>query len=180
MDTDLRTLPLTGLLKLYSEILQELVRRKVCRSTNNPVADIAELLVMEALTLTPAAKSTKGYDALDASGKRYEIKGRRVTANNSSRMLSAIRDCEARHFDYLAGVLFREDFSFDKACVVPFDVVHRQSTYRKHVNAHIFELKDELWNTSGVVDISKQIVAVLVRLDVAPTMPKRDPPKHER
>jgi hypothetical protein len=167
MDTHLCTLPLTGLLKLYSEILQELVRRKVCRSTNNPVADIAELLVIEALILTPAAKSTKGYDAVDGSGKRYEIKGRRVTADNPSRMLSAIRDCEAHHFDYLAGILFREDFSFEKACVVPFEVVQRRSTYRKHVNAHIFELKDELWNASGVIDISKQIAAVLARLDAA-------------
>jgi hypothetical protein len=153
------------LLKLYSEILQELVRRKACHSTNNPVADIAELLVIEALRLTPATKSNKGYDAIDPSGKRYEIKGRRVTANNSSRMLSAIRDCNGRHFDYLAGVLFREDFLFDKACVVPFDVVYRRSTYRKHVNSHILDLKDDLWNTTGVVDISKQIAAVVARLD---------------
>jgi hypothetical protein len=171
MDGDFRTLSLTGVLNLYSEILRELVRRKACRSTNNPVADIAELLVVEALDLTPAAKSTKGYDAVDLSGKRYEIKGRRLTADNPSRMLSAIRDCDAGHFDYLAGVLFREDFSFAKACLVPFDVVLRRSTYRKNVNAHIFELKDELWNTTGVVDISMQIADALVRLDASLTGP---------
>jgi hypothetical protein len=171
MDDGLRTLSLTGLLNLYSTILAELVRRNACRSTNNPVADIAELLVVEALSLTPAAKSTKGYDAVDISGKRYEIKGRRCTADNPSRMLSAIRDCDAGHFDYLAGVLFREDFSFAKACLVPFDVVVRRSTYRKHVNAHIFELKDELWSTTGVIDISMQIAAALVRLDATPTEP---------
>ena len=171
MDANLRNLPVTGLLTLYSEILQELVRRKVCRSTNNPVADIAERLVTEALSLTAAPKSTKGYDAIDVSGKRYEIKGRRVTANNPSRMLGAIRDCEARHFDYLAGVLFREDFSFARACLVPFDYVLQRSTYREHVNAHIFELKDELWSVAGVIDISLQVAAALGRLDAAPTSP---------
>lgn len=94
--------------------------------------------------------STKGYDAEDASGKRYEIKAQRLTAHNDSRMLSAIRDCEAAHFDYLAGVLFNEDFSLAKACIIPFNIVLAHSKYRKHTNAHIFELKDELWALPGV------------------------------
>jgi hypothetical protein len=102
MDVDLRAFTVAGLLRLYSEIVEELVRRKACRSTNNPVADIAEMLVIKALRLMPAAKSTKGYDAIDGAGKRYEVKARRMTRRNPSRMLSAIRDCEARHFDFLA------------------------------------------------------------------------------
>lgn len=165
MNIVLGTLPLTGLLKLYSDILRELVRRKVCRSTNNPVADIAELLVVKALGHMPAARNTKGYDAVDASGKRYEIKARRVTRHNPSRRLSVIRDCEARHFDFLAGVLFREDFSFDKACLIPFEVVLRRSIYNEHVNGHILELKDELWEAPGVVDITQEVAAALVSLD---------------
>jgi hypothetical protein len=165
MDVDLRAFTVAGLLRLYSEIVEELVRRKACRSTNNPVADIAEMLVIKALRLTPAAKSTKGYDAIDGAGKRYEVKARRITRRNPSRMLSAIRDCEARHFDFLAGVLFREDFSFDKACLVPFEVVLQRSTYRDHVNAHLFHLKDDLWAAVGVVDITQQVAAALASLD---------------
>jgi hypothetical protein len=163
---NLGTLRITELLRLYCEILQELLRREVCRSTNNPLADLSELLVINALSLIANPKSTKGYDAADAAGKRYEIKGRRLTAHNGSRMLSAIRDCHARHFDYLAGVLYQEDFSLHKACLVPFEIVLRESKYRKHTNAHIFELKDELWATSGVIDISKEIAAALSALDV--------------
>jgi hypothetical protein len=74
MDVELRTLRLSRLLRLYSELLQELVRRDVCRSTNNPVADIAELLIVEALGLDRAQKSAKGFDATDSRGKKYEIK----------------------------------------------------------------------------------------------------------
>ena len=165
MEISLGVLPLNRLLKLYGEVLDELLRRNICRSTNNPVADLAELQVIEALDLKRAPKSTKGFDAIDSDGQRYEIKSRRITSHNRSRMLSAIRDCETRHFDYLAGVLFREDFSFDKACLVPFEVVHRRSTCRQHVNAHIFQLKNDLWATPGVRDISSQIASVLVRLD---------------
>jgi hypothetical protein len=83
-------------------------------------------------------------------------------------MLSAIRDCEAAHFDYLAGVLFAENFCVLKACLVPHETVLALSKYRKHTNAHIFELKDELWALPGVVDITKKIGAELETIDLAP------------
>src|SRR6516162_6569993 len=83
----------------------------------------------QTLNLRPAPKSTKGYDAIDHDGKKYEIKGRRITSENPSRMLSAIRDCNARHFNYLAGVLFNEDFSRLRACVAPFEIVNKRSRY---------------------------------------------------
>lgn len=162
-------LRMTELLRLYTEILQELIHRNVCRSTNNPVADLTESLVIQALGLSRAQKSTKGYDAADADGKRYEIKGRRLTAHNGSRMLSAIRECEKRHFDFLAGVLFNEDFSLHRACLVPFEIVLTCSKYRNHTNANIFELKEDLWMTSGVVDITRALAAVMETLDPPPT-----------
>ncbi len=165
MDIELSSRPLSGLLALYGDIPQELVRRKVCRSTNNPAADLAESLVVEALGLSRATKSTKGYDAVDTSGRRYEIKSRRVTRQNPSRLLSVIRDLKARHFHFLAGVLFREDFSFDKACLIPFDIVLRRSKYKDHVNGHLLELKDDLWQVAGVTDISPKVAAVLASFD---------------
>jgi hypothetical protein len=167
MLSELRTQRVTELLRSYAEIIQELTKREICRSTNNPVADIAELIVVRALGLTQAKRSMKGYDAVDAAGKRYEIKGRRITAHNGSRMLSAIRDCESAHFDYLAGVLFNEDFSLRGACLVPFNIVLDRSTYRKHTNAHIFELKDELWHMTGVVDVTCQVASAFAALDLA-------------
>ena len=159
--TSLTQMSVANLLRLYSEILAELKQRGIVRSTNNPVADYAEYLVVKALRLQRAPKSTKGYDAIDEKGHKYEIKGRRPTSSNESRMLSAIRNCEAAHFDYLAGILFNEDFSFDKACVVPFAIVLAEAKYRKHVNAHIFELRDSLWGREGVLDISDDVRRVI-------------------
>jgi hypothetical protein len=161
MAIDLNSMSVRALLNLYTLVLQELTAREAIRSTNNPVSDYAEYLVVKALGLTRAAKSTKGYDAEDPAGKRYEIKGRRITAHNPSRMLSAIRDCEAGHFDFLGGVLFKEDFSLYRACLVPFSTVLSTAKYRKHVNAHIFELKDTAWKIPGVVDITDKIMHVI-------------------
>lgn len=110
--------------------------------------------MVTALGLKRAPQSTKGYNTTDNEDQKYEIKSRRLTQNNPSRMLSAIRECESAHFDFLAGVLFKEDFSLYKACLIPHKIVLRKAIFRKHVNAHILELEDTLWDCEGVVDIT--------------------------
>ena len=147
------------LLALYIAVLKELRRRKVVRSTNNPVADYAEFLVSRAMELKLATKSTIGYDATDAMGKRYEIKSRRITAHNKSRQLSVIRGLDNHHFDYLAGILFAEDFALQRACLVPFEVVKKEADYREHVNGWILHLRESLWELPGVRDITTSIRA---------------------
>jgi hypothetical protein len=157
---DLDDLKTCELLRLYSDLLKELANRKIVRTTNNPVAGVAEYLVVNAFGLKRARQSNRGYNATDKHNRRYEIKSRRLTQHNQSRMLSAIRECELGHFDYLAGVLFNEDFSLYKACLVPHGIVLRESTFQKHVNAHILELEDTLWACEGVVDITDKLKAV--------------------
>ncbi len=156
---DLRRAELTDLFALYAAVLEELRRRQVIRSTNNPAADYAEFLVVKALGLHLAPKSTTGYDATDPNGKRYEIKGRRLTAHNKSRQLSAIRGLPEHHFAYLAGVLFAEDFSVLRACLVPVDMVEKEATYRKHIDGWILHLRDALWDRPGVQDITERVKA---------------------
>src|ERR1700729_1350692 len=94
------------LLTSYCEVVSELRRRKITRSSNNPVADVTETLVAQSLRLVLVAGSTKGYDAIDSTGKRYEIKGRRLTPENGARQMSIIRGLDMAHFDYFVGVLF--------------------------------------------------------------------------
>lgn len=147
------------LLSLYASVLNELRSRKVTRSTNNPVADYAENLVAQALDLQLAAKSTTGYDAVNHDGIRYEIKSRRITPHNSSRQLSAIRGLDARHFEYLVGVLFRDDFHVQRACVIPYEVVVNNSSFRTHTNAWVFHLRDEVWHLPGVRDATQSLIA---------------------
>lgn len=154
---DLGESKIPELLRLYTDLLKELANRGIVRSANNPVAGVGEYLVARALELKPAPLSTKGYNATDSKGKKYEIKSRRLTQSNQSRMLSAIRDCKSGHFDFLVGVLFNEDFSLYKGCLIPHSIVLLKSTFKEHVNAHILELDDTLWSCEGVIDITKKL-----------------------
>lgn len=156
---DLEGLATRRLLELFSQLLDELRRRRAIRSSNNPVADYTEAVVATALGLDLVPKSTTGYDAKDSEGRRYEIKGRRLTRQNLSTQLSVIRGLELNHFSFLAGVLFNEDFSVARACLVPHDVVMRLAVYRKHVNGWVLHLRPNVWNEPEVLDITERVRA---------------------
>jgi hypothetical protein len=154
---DLTQLTDSHLLEHYAEVMQELQRRGITRSTNNPVANLAERLVVRALSLKGMPESTKGYDAIDAQGRKYEIKGRRPTQSNQSRQLSFLRELDKQHFDFLAGVLFNENMTIMKACLVPHATVLENSRFTKHGNAWIFYLRDSVWAMPGVRNITKEL-----------------------
>jgi hypothetical protein len=140
--------------------MDELRGRGVLRSTNNPVADYAEYLVSRGLQLKLADKSTRGYDALDDQGHRYEIKSRRITPHNKSRQLSVIRGLEQQEFDFLAAVLFDQWFAVLAAWLIPFAVVRERAVYRKHVNGWVLHAPDSLREIPLVSDISRQVTIV--------------------
>jgi hypothetical protein len=144
------------LLANFSRILQELRRRGISRSSNNPVADYSEWLAARVLSLELVTKSTAGYDAVDRAGNRYEIKGRRFTRQNRPTQLSAIRGLPEHHFDFLVVLLVAEDFTIMRASVIPFDVVKSHAVNRKHVNAWILYLRDDLWHEPGVRDVTEE------------------------
>jgi hypothetical protein len=59
----------------------------------------------------------RDVDATDSTGVRYQIKGRRLTQHNKS--LGVLRDLPDQRFDFLAAVLFHEDYRVMKAALVP-------------------------------------------------------------
>jgi hypothetical protein len=138
------------LLRLHGAVINELKQRGVVRTRNNPVGDYTEWLVSQALGLTMADNSTPGYDATDAQEVRYQSKGRRVTAENPSRQLSAIRNLDANTFDFLAAVIYDENYDIIVAVLVPHDVIHQYARYHKHVNAHILHLRSDILNDDRV------------------------------
>ena len=146
-----------GLLRQYAAVLDALAQTEAIRSKNNPVADYAEWLVAQSLGLLLAPKSSKGFDASDIEGTKYEIKARRLTADNTSRQVSAIRSIGDQQFDFLAGVLFDHDFNVLRAAKIPWLVVSELSTHRKHTNAAVFHLRDSVWDIPGVVDLTEQL-----------------------
>lgn len=153
----LKDQPADVLLRLFAETLEELRRRKIVRSSNNPVADYAERIAAHALQLRLVGKSGAGHDGEDVSGGRYQIKGRRITPHNDSRQLSFMRNLDAKPFDYLVGIIFDAEFRIHRACVVPFDVVQKRAAFSKHVNAHRLLLRDEVWSVPGVRDVTAEM-----------------------
>ncbi|MGK9175410.1 hypothetical protein KXR87_19680 [Yokenella regensburgei] len=146
------------LLSLHSEILTQLRFRGVIRTKNNPVGDYAEWLVSKAFGMTLLSNSSAGADAIDTDGKRVQIKARRVTPDNTSRLLSALRNYEAADFDYLIAVIFDETYNIFEAYKIPHEVIRDYARHSVHVNAHIINLKGAILTDPRVSSIKEELV----------------------
>ena len=154
---DLKKLSIKALLQTQANIILELKEREVVRTKNNPIGDFTEWLVAQAYGLELANNSRAGYDAIDAASSKIQIKGRRVTADNPSRQLSAIRKYEEKDFDELIAVIFDEDFEIDLAVRMPHAVIGDYSRFSKHSNAHILMLKGDILKDSRVEHITRHL-----------------------
>ena len=159
MPAELSRLSEVQLLKLHASIIDELKARKVVRTKNNPVGDYTEWLVANALNLELSNNSASGYDGIDKKGIKYQIKGRRITPENTSRQLSAIRNLKEKDFDFLIVVIFNKDYQILDAVKVPHELVEKYASYRRHVNAHILHLRGAILDDVRVRDISGLIAA---------------------
>lgn len=166
---DLSAVSTPGLFRFYSSILIELHRRKVVRSTNNPVADYAECLTAHAFNLELAGKSETGYDARDRGGLRYQVKARRLTSHNKSRQLGFIRHLGPGEepFDYLVGILFDVNFAVTRAVLIPLAVVRERVAWAEPVKAWRLILSDSTWALPGVQDITASIRKAAAQIDEA-------------
>jgi hypothetical protein len=149
------------LLTLHATVAEELRTRGITRSSNNPTGDLAEYLFCKAFSWTQAGNSNRNIDATAADGTRYQIKGRRMTRHNKSRQLSGIRDFQGRHFDFLAGVVFTENYEVFRAAIVPYAVVETLAKFVAHTNSHKFILHDDVWIAHAVLDVTANLRAVV-------------------
>ncbi len=156
-----KNLTVRELLSLQVETLDELVSRNILRSANKPTGDLAEYLFCKAFNWKISNNSQDGYDAICQEGFRYQIKARQLVKNNhGERTLSALRGLEKEKFHFLAGVLFKKDYSIHKAAIVPYKViVDSNPSYAKHDNKHTFFLRDSVWQLPGVRDVTKELQA---------------------
>lgn len=153
----LKKMSVSKLLSTHSSIMDELRRRNIIRTYNNPVSDYTEWLVSSKLKLSLSQKSQAGYDAIDERGKRYQIKGRRSTELNKSRQLGVIRDLDAKKFDYLVGVILNSDYSVKYAALIPHRLVSKLSKYSNHQNGHLLHLREKVLSERGVKDITDKL-----------------------
>lgn len=148
------------LLRLHASIGEELRERGIVRSSNNPVGDFAEYLFCKAFGWSPAGNSNKGSDALCSDGKLYQVKSRRPTRHNPSRQLSAMRELDKGGFDFLAGVIFAEDYTVARAAIIPHQAVLANSAFVARTNSWKFHLRDCVWEWPSVQDVTAKLQAV--------------------
>lgn len=157
---NLSSMTVVELLNLHARVAAELRARGVTRTSNNPTGDLAEVLFCRAFDWQQTGNSNANLDAVSSDGARYQIKGRRLTRLNGSRQLSAIRDLDGAHFDFLAGVLFAEDYSVIRAVIVPRAAVAQRATFVSRTNSHKFFLRDDVWELPGARDVTAELRAV--------------------
>lgn len=161
---DLKGRPVLDLLRLNGDILNELRRRKILTTLNAPLGDYAESLFRQAFGWSAAENSTKGFDAVDASGLRYQIKARRLHTKNKSRQLGAIRRLDEENFHVLGAVLFKDDYTVLRAALIPHAVVFQHATYVEATNSWKFILRDSVWDAPKVKDCTAELLKAQAEL----------------
>jgi hypothetical protein len=151
------------LLALHARVAERLRECGVLRSANNPTGDLAEYLFCLAFGWDRTGRSHPAADAISKDGAtRFQIKGRRWTRYNGSRQLGALRGLPDRGFDFLAAVLFREDYSVERAAIIPHALVLANATAVEYTNSWKFMLRDVVWKWPGVEDATDPLRAVVL------------------
>lgn len=157
---ELAKLSPSELLVLHADVTDELRDRGVTRSSNNPLGDYAEYLFCKAFEWRQENNAVKSFDAIDqTTSLKYQIKARRLTPQNSSRQLSAIRNLDMKGFDILAAALFDRSYQILRAALIPHDIVLKNAKYGEHSNSWRFMLYDTIWDEDGVSDVTEHLRA---------------------
>ena len=153
---DLNQVSEIELLQTHGAVIDELLRRGVVKTRNNRIGDYTEWLVCKRMQLEMQPNSRAAFDAIDAEGIRYQIKGRQE--NRPSVQFSAIRDLADHGFDFVIAVVFNADYSIRFAVTIPHKIVPRFARYQEHTNAHNLILTDSIAREAGVTDIRQRLV----------------------
>jgi hypothetical protein len=64
------------------------------------------------------------------------------------------------HFDFIAGILFNEDYTVVRAALIPHGVALSRANFVERANIHRFLSQDDIWNAPGVEDVTAALRAV--------------------
>lgn len=97
-------LPIRQLLAASVAVIDELLRRKLVRTRNAPLGDLAETIALRTYFGVLAPNSEKSYDLRTVDGQRIQVKARLVDpADRRTQQFSAFRSWD---FDIAVFVLF--------------------------------------------------------------------------
>ena len=153
---DLKQMTEIELLRTHAAIVDELIRRKVVKTRNNPIGDYTEWLVSTRMGLKLEPNSRASFDAKGATGTRYQIKGRRDSGTHIQ--FSSIRNLDEQGFDFVVAVVFNDDYSIRLALKIPHRIVPEFAKYQAHTNAYNLILTDRTAEHPGITDIRCYLV----------------------
>ena len=154
-DINLSQMSEIELLQTHGYVIDELIRRGVAKTRNNPIGDYSEWLICRRLDLDMQANSKASFDAIDAKGIRYQIKSRR--SEEKSVQFSAIRNLEHKGFDFVIAIVFNYYYSPRFAVMIPHETIPRLAKYQPHVNGYNLILTDKNIKLDGVTDILSKL-----------------------
>lgn len=115
-------LEIQELIANYIKSRNALKEAGILRTDRNLQGDYAEWIVAQKLNLTLSESTIqKGFDAVDAEGRTYQIKSRMVYA--ADQQTSFDFQSLDHKFDYLIGVFFSKDLDVIKIIKVPYQSV---------------------------------------------------------
>jgi len=115
--------------------------RDVIRTSNNPIADIAEALVHKHFGGERGSFNQPGWDVKTPSGERLQVKAMRRLLAGKRRNLSPIRD---RNYDAVIAVIFTENFEVESALRMSRELVEELFPHRAYVNGRIISITRKL------------------------------------
>jgi hypothetical protein len=142
MITKINKLETIDLIKIYSQIINELKHRKVIR-TKNLIGEMGEYLVIDHYNknaglpkLTIAAPGTKSIDAVGQNGKRYSIKS---TSSKSTSVFYGLNapnsiEPEKQLFEYVILAVFNEDFALSSIVELNWEQFLRHKKWHSTMN----------------------------------------------
>ncbi len=172
MNYDLSKRTSAELLADWAGIMRELQQRKVIRTRNNPISDIAEEIVAKHFRGQRGESTQKGWDVRTGQ-TRIQVKAMRQGGGYRRTTLGVIR---GKDFDKVVVVVFPEDFSIDQIKAYEFskqfvfskmDGVER-FPHREHVNGRVINLTTTVLDDKAVKSINVRRAAHAV-LDVTPS-----------
>jgi len=137
-------------------IMRELRHRKIIRTNNNPVGDIAEAIVADYYQGERGTFSQAGWDVKTPAGELIQVKAMRQTGEDKRRNLSPIRD-EDYHVVVVA--VFNEDFLVTEGFRIPRKVVEEHFPNRSHVNGRVIVVTQALRKDPRVQHLDVSVAA---------------------
>ena len=105
--------------------MRELAARDVIRTNNNPLGDIAELVVASHFEGERGSFSQAGWDVLTPAGEKVQVKALREVLGKKRTNFSPINDAD---YDFVVLVIFDEGFRVTRALRLDRDLVEKLFT----------------------------------------------------